>query len=326
VEEQSFRILVVDDYEPWRRFATSALQKQPGLLIVGETADGLRAVEQARELRPDLILLDISLPTLNGIEAARRIRQHSSNSKILFCSQNLSPDFAEKAFGTGAAGYVVKSDAASNLLSAVTAVRQGRRFVSRSLAGHDFAQTPDTRLVRGLGHVVQFYTDDFVLLDGLAALLRGSLSAGDSVAAIMTSPHRNSLERRLIAQGIDVSEATKNGRLVILDADQALSEFMEAVGPSRERFLFRFGDRLRRLETAALVKNKRLVVFGEMVAVLWAQKRHDAANRLEEMWNELAQTCSFYLCCAYPASAFREKEGGPYATICAQHSDVVSAF
>src|SRR6266566_4011336 len=177
-----------------------------------------------------------------------------------------------------------------------------------------------------LGHVVQFYTDDFVLLDGLAALLRGSLSAGDSVAAIMTSPHRNSLERRLIAQGIDVSEATKNGRLVILDADQALSEFMEAVGPSRERFLFRFGDRLRRLETAALVKNKRLVVFGEMVAVLWAQKRHDAANRLEEMWNELAQTCSFYLCCAYPASAFREKEGGPYATICAQHSDVVSAF
>ena len=143
MEEQSFRILVVDDYEPWRRFVTSALQEQPGLLIVGETADGLRAVEQARELRPDLILLDISLPTLNGLEAARRIRQHSSDSKILFCSQNRSPAIAEEAFGTGAAGYVVKSDAASDLLSAVTAVRQGRRFVSRSLARHDFAQTAD---------------------------------------------------------------------------------------------------------------------------------------------------------------------------------------
>lgn len=140
MEEQSFRILVVDDYEPWRRFAISALQKRPGLLIVGEAADGLRAVEQARELRPDLILLDISLPTLNGLEAARRIRQHSSSSKILFCSQNRSPDIAEKAFGAGAAGYVVKSDAASDLLSAVTAVRQGRRFVSRSLARHGFAQ------------------------------------------------------------------------------------------------------------------------------------------------------------------------------------------
>ena len=123
-----------------------------------------------------------------------------------------------------------------------------------------------------------------------------------------------------------MSEATRNGRLVILDADQALSEFMDAGGLSRERVLFQFGDRLRRLETPPIAKNKRLVVFGEMVAVLWAQKRHDAAIRLEELWNDLAQTCSFCLCCAYPASAFRKKKGGPYATICAQHSDVVSGF
>jgi DNA-binding NarL/FixJ family response regulator len=325
VEGQFFRILIVDDYEPWRRFATSALQNQPGLLIVGEAADGLRAVEQARELHPDLILLDISLPTLNGIEAARRIRQHSSNPRILFCSQNLSSDIAEKAFGTGAAGYVVKSDAASDLLPAVTAVLQGERFVSRRFAGCGFAQIQDTRVVRRLGHVVQFYKNDSVLLDGLAASLRGSLGGGESAAYIMTSSHRSSLEMRLIAQGIDMIEATENGRLVILDAHQALSEFMDAAGPSRERFLFQFGDRLRRLEDAAVAKNKRVVVFGEMVAVLWAQKRHDAAIRLEELWNELAQTCSFYLCCAYPLGAFREKEGVHYATICAQHSEVVSA-
>ena len=123
-----------------------------------------------------------------------------------------------------------------------------------------------------------------------------------------------------------MSEETRNGRLVILDAHQALGEFMDAAGPSRERFLFQFGDRLRRLQAAAAAKNKRLVVFGEMVAVLWAQKKHDAAIRLEELWNELAETCSFYLCCAYPASAFREKKDGPYAAICAQHTDVVSAF
>lgn len=326
MEEQSFRVLVVDDYEPWRRFATSELQKQPELLIVGEAADGLRAVEQARELLPDVILLDVSLPTLNGIEAATLIRQHSSHSKILFFSQDLSADIAEKAFEIGAAGYVVKADAATDLLPAVTTVLQGRRFLSRRFAGHDFVQTLDKRQVHGSGHVVQFYEDDFVLLDGLASLFQRSLSTGESVVAIMTSSHRSGLERRLIAQGFDVSEATKNGRLVIHDTDQALSEFMDAGGPNRERFLFQFGDSIRRLATAAVVKNKRLVVFGEMVAVLWAQKRQEAAMRLEELWNELAKTCSFYLCCAYPASAFREKKGGPYASVCAQHSDVVFAF
>ena len=76
-----------------------------------------------------------------------------------------------------------------------------------------------------------------------------------------------------------------------------------------------------------MANNKRVIVFGEMVAVLWAQKKYEAAIRLEELWNELALTCSFYLCCAYPASAFQERLiGGPYARICAQHSDVVSGF
>ena len=141
MEEQCFRILIADDYEPWRRFAASALHKQPRLLVVGEAADGLSAVEQAQDLHPDLILLDINLPTLDGIEAARRTRRHLSNSKILFCSQDLSPDTAEEALATGAAGYVVKSDAATDLVGAATAVLEGRRFVSRRFADRDFAQT-----------------------------------------------------------------------------------------------------------------------------------------------------------------------------------------
>jgi hypothetical protein len=135
------------------------------------------------------------------------------------------------------------------------------------------------------------------------------------------------LEERLIAQGIDVCEATKNARLVILDADEALSEFMDAAGPNRERFLLRFGTTVRRAASAAVVNDRRVVVFGEMVAVLWAQKKYDAAIRLEELWNELALTHYFYLCCAYPTSGFQGTlKGEPYARVCAEHSRVVSTF
>jgi len=327
LEGQAFRILVVDDYEPWRRFVFSTLQKQPGLLIVGEAADGSSAVEKAQELRPDLILLDIGLPALNGIEAARQIRELSPKSKILFISENRSLDIAEEALHTGALGYVVKSNAASELLRAVTAVLQAKRFVSRTFADHNFAAPSDTCSAHEPGHVVQFYPDDAFLLDGLSALLRNALGPGESGVAVTTKSHRNGLEKRLVAQGVDLDEATKVGRLVILDADQALSGFMDAVLPNRERFLSQFENVLGKARDAAVAKNQRVVVFGEMVAVLWSQERHDAALRLEELWNELALALPFYLCCAYPASAFgRKVNTAGYSRICALHSRVVSAF
>jgi DNA-binding NarL/FixJ family response regulator len=130
------RILVVDDNEPWRHFFSTTLRKQPDLRIISEAADGSEAVQQAQQLQPDLVLLDIGLPTLNGIEAARRIRDVSPASKILFVTENRSVDMAEKALTTGAGGYVVKSDAASELLPAIKAVLEGKRFISASLAGH----------------------------------------------------------------------------------------------------------------------------------------------------------------------------------------------
>lgn len=325
MKKLTFRILVVDDYEPWRRWVCSALQKQPEFQIVGEVSDGSDAVRKAQELQPELILLDVGLPTLNGIDAARRIRQHSSHSKILFFSNNRSLDVVEEALRTGAEGYVVKSDAASDLLPAVTAVFQGKQFVSRRFANHDFDDISDTT-PREQGHVVQFYTDDTDLLDSLCSLFVDALSKGESVAAVMTMSHRMDLEARLIGRDIDIREATKNGRLVILDAHDALGEFMDAVGPNRDRFLARFGTAIRRAEAAAMRKGP-VVVFGEMVAVLWAQRKYEAAIRLEKLWNELALSHSFYLCCAYPTRGLQgELQSERYAAICAEHSNVVSSF
>jgi len=117
---KKFRVLLVDDYEPWRRFVRSKLQKETELEVVGESADGLQAIQQAQQLRPDLILLDLGLPTINGIETARRLRRLLPQSQILFLSQESSPDVVREALNTGARGYVIKQRA-NDLLRAVTA-------------------------------------------------------------------------------------------------------------------------------------------------------------------------------------------------------------
>jgi DNA-binding NarL/FixJ family response regulator len=127
------RILVVDDSEPFRHFICSMLGKRPELQIIGEASDGLEAVHKSEELQPDLILLDISLPSLNGIEAARRICKLAPKSKIVFLSQESSPDIVRGALSLGAMGYVVKAIAARDLLVAVEAVVQGKQFISAGL-------------------------------------------------------------------------------------------------------------------------------------------------------------------------------------------------
>jgi DNA-binding NarL/FixJ family response regulator len=129
----SVRVLVVDDYEPFRRFVCSTLRKRPALQIVGEAFDGSAAVLRAEELKPDLILLDIGLPRVNGLQAAREIRKLSPNSKIVFVSQESTPDVIQEAFNLGAQGYVAKIRAARDLLAAAEAVLDGRWFVSFGL-------------------------------------------------------------------------------------------------------------------------------------------------------------------------------------------------
>jgi DNA-binding NarL/FixJ family response regulator len=127
------RILLADDFEPWRRFVVSALEKQPRVRDIVEVSDGLLAVQKAQELQPGLILLDIGLPGLNGIEVARLIQVVVPKAKILFLSENYDRDVAEEALRAGAGGYVVKSDAGRELMTAIKAVMKGKRFVSERL-------------------------------------------------------------------------------------------------------------------------------------------------------------------------------------------------
>ena len=123
------RILVVEDFEPFRRLICSTLQKRVEFQVT-EASDGLEAVQKAKDQQPDLILLDISLPSLNGIEVARRVRELANPPKILFISQESSSEVVEEAFRSGAAGYIHKPRVGSKLLLAVETIQLGSRFVS----------------------------------------------------------------------------------------------------------------------------------------------------------------------------------------------------
>lgn len=133
----SVRVLVVDDYEPFRRFVCSTLKKRPELHVIGEASDGLEAVQKAEELKPDLILLDIGLPTLNGVDASRRISMVVPGAKILMVTQNNDADLVREVLSVGASGYVLKLDANKELLRAVEVVLDGGRFVSAGVRRGD---------------------------------------------------------------------------------------------------------------------------------------------------------------------------------------------
>jgi CheY-like chemotaxis protein len=131
------RVLIVDDFNPWRAFVIQQLDDQPQVRVLGCASDGLEGIQKAEELQPDLILLDISLPRLNGLDLARRVRKLIPKAKILFVSSNADPDVVRAAFCAGGAGYVLKMDAGGALLSAMEAVLLGKQFVSSSLVGVD---------------------------------------------------------------------------------------------------------------------------------------------------------------------------------------------
>jgi len=344
LEEPVTRVLVVDDFEPWRQFTGSRLQERPTLQVVGEAGDGAEAVRKAQELQPDLILLDIGLPSLNGIQAARQIRDLSPKSKIIFLTAIRSRDFAGEAMRTGASGYVIKSAAREELLPAIEAVLQGRLFLSagldedhrtESISGHKTHSAeveniapsiPSSKEDTDGQHEVGFYPDEGSFLDHVAHFVGTALKSGTSAIVVATAAHREALLRRLQIDGLEIHAAIEQGRYIAVDAAKAVSSFMVDGMPDAGLFLKCFGDLIVSASKAAHAttgEQGRVAVFGEGVQVLWAQGNAEAAIQVEKLGNELLKIHNVEILCAYSTDAV---PGGmddlTFQCVCAEHSVV----
>lgn len=319
----SIRILVADDHEGWRRQVCLLLQVRPQLQVIHEASDGLEAVRKAEELKPDLILLDIGFPKLNGIEAARRIRQLSPGSKIVFLSLHNSPAMVQEALSTGALGYVCKTDAGSELVPALDAALRGKHFLSSSIKGCEVADTSEEKARRP--HEVVFYSDATVLLDSFTRPIAAALKAGNAAIVIATKAHRDSLLRRLKAQGVDTDGALQRGTYISLDAAGALCSIIVDGLPDPVRFFGGLGGAIEAASKAVKSEKPQVVVCGEAVALLQAEGNSEAAIRFEQLGNELGKTHEVDILCAYPFSNFqREEDKDAFHRICAEHSAVYS--
>src|SRR5271169_4512985 len=122
------RILLADDHEIVRRGLRSLLEKREGWEVCGEAGDGREAVEKALQLKPDVVIVDIGMPSLNGLDTTRQLLQHDPQFKVIVLTITDSDQVIREALDAGARGFVLKSDAARDLVAAVEALQSKRMF------------------------------------------------------------------------------------------------------------------------------------------------------------------------------------------------------
>jgi DNA-binding NarL/FixJ family response regulator len=130
----NIRVLIVDDHVVMAEGLRHLLEAQPDLVVVGCVTDGREALRRVVELRPDVVMMDIAMPELNGIEATRLIGQRAPETQVVILSMHSNQEYVLRALQAGARGYVLKKNAADEVLTAIRAVHAGRRFLSQQIA------------------------------------------------------------------------------------------------------------------------------------------------------------------------------------------------
>jgi DNA-binding response OmpR family regulator len=308
----AFRVLVVEDFEPFRKHVRSALGATREYRIVGEAADGVDAVRKAGDLQPDLILLDVGLPRLSGLAAASQIRLAAPDSRLLFLSLESSHDVVREAFRVGAHGYVHKLSAHLDLLPAVRAVLAGKQFVSPDI---NFTDGP--RPYRR--HDMQIYSDDDVFLDGAARFIANALDCDGAVILVLTESHRGQLIERLRSDGLDVNQAIKRGTLCWLDVDEVFSRAIVDGAPDLNRLAVTLAGLVESSRAATQKIDPRVSLVGECAPTLWARGDKRAALELERKATEFVHALDLDILCMYSEDMLALQD------ICAEHTAVFHA-
>jgi PAS domain S-box-containing protein len=172
-------------------------------------------------------------------------------------------------------------------------------------------------------HVVQLYSNDNFLTDTICRFVGDALATDNGALVIATQSHQGILHKKLAARPIDPGIAATQGRYLALDASETLAKFMVNGSVDAARFNDIVGAALEKVRKAA-GPDCRIAVFGELVALLWAEGKSEQAIEVEHLWNCLAEKYEFSLLCAYPIAGFNSQAHvGPFLTMCNQHTGVL---
>jgi len=209
------RVVLVDDHEVFRVGLRAVLARAPGVEVCGEASTGRQAVELAAALKPDVVIMDISMPDLNGIEATRQLLQASPQTQVLILSLHESDQVVQDVLSAGARGYLLKSDAATELLTALDHLKRRSLYfstrISETVLGvyakgmrPDSASATVTRLSKREREIVQLLAEGKANKQ-VAAILKVSVKTVET--------HRSNLMAKLNLHSMSdlVRYAVRNG-------------------------------------------------------------------------------------------------------------------
>lgn len=173
-------------------------------------------------------------------------------------------------------------------------------------------------------HEVQFYSSDSVLVESFASFIASALKSHNPVIVLATKSHREDLIQKLAKERFDIDDAIKQGSYISLDAAETLSAIMVNGEPDRLRFFEGLSGLIETAAKTAKTEHLRVAICGECAGLLCAEGNMNAAIRLEEVGNDLAESNDLKIMCAYPLSSFREGKSDAYERICAEHTAIYS--